>query len=272
MNRLVKCCLLNARVDQAVFERMGSREYQNCFPKSKGMNTHKWIVAIGLRPWRAWHTTGSAGDVPCRRGCLIANVSTCHHKVQRSMNSQNLRSAGEDANFSPEMALARTNPNRSMLNHIAFPLRPRPRLQAAERRAMPVTTQYPAVRPIVAQNKMFQSPYRPPVSVGRSLVVYASKHASSWAGLEESTIRMRVTIVPRTYWPPSGIETPIAKGPAGRGQYVVTLSGNAGNGEGGRIASQRLVDVSWTLKLRNVVLVKRVAVEKGQQKSPPVHA
>ena len=61
----------------------------------------------------------------------------------------------------------------------------------------------------------------------------------------------------------------MANRPAGRGQYVVTFSFNAGNGEGGRIASQRLVDVSWTLKLRNVVLVKRVAVEKGQQESPP---
>ena len=125
---------------------------------------------------------------------------------------------------------------------------------------MPVTTQYPAVRPIVAQNKMFQSPYRPPVSVGCNLVVYASKHASSCAGLEESTMRTRVTIVLRTYWPSSGIETPMAKRPAWRGQYVVTFSFNWGNGEGGRIASQRLVCVSWTPKLRNVVLVKRVAV------------
>lgn len=155
-----------------------------------------------------------------------------------------------------------------MLTHIAFPLRPRPRFQAAEMRAMPVTTQYPAVSPIVAQNIMFQSPYRPPVSVGCNLVVYASKHASSWAGLEESTMRMRVTIVPRTYCALSGIETPMAKRPAGRGQYVVTFSFNADNGEGGRIASQRLVDVSWILKLRNVVLVKRVAIEEGQHKVP----
>ncbi len=155
-----------------------------------------------------------------------------------------------------------------MLTHIAFPLRPRPRFQAAEMRAMPVTIQYPAVSPIVAQNKMPQSEYRPPVSVGCSLVVNASKHASSWAGLEESTMRMRVTIVPRIYWALSGIETPMANRPAGRGQYVVTFSFRAGNGEGGRIASQRLVDVSWTLKLRNVLLVKRVAVEKGQQGLP----
>lgn len=188
------------------------------------------------------------------------------------MNPQNLKSAGEDANFSPDMALARTNPNRSMLTHTTFPLRPRPRCQAAEMRAMPVTTQYPAVSPIVAQNKMLQSAYRPPVSVGCNLVVNASKHASSWAGLEESTMRMRVTIVSRTYCALSGIETPMAKWPAGRGQYVVTFSFSAGNGDGGRIASQRLVDVSWTLKLRNVVLVKRVAVENDQQESPPVDA
>lgn len=64
----------------------------------------------------------------------------------------------------------------------------------------------------------------------------------------------------------------MAKWPAGRGQYVVAFSFSAGNGDGGRIASQRLVDVSWTLKLRNVVLVKRVAVEKDQQESPPVDA
>jgi len=80
-----------------------------------------------------------------------------------------------------------------------------------------------------------------------------------------------VTIVPRTYRALSGIETPMAKRPAGSGQYVVAFSFNAGNGEGGRIASQRLVDVSWTLKLRNVVLVKRVAIEKGQQESLPVY-
>jgi hypothetical protein len=52
----------------------------------------------------------------------------------------------------------------------------------------------------------------------------------------------------------------MAKWPAGRGQYVVTFSFRVGNGEGGRIVSQRLADDSWTLKLRNVVLVKRVAI------------
>jgi len=177
------------------------------------------------------------------------------------MDLQNLRSAGEDANFSPDRALARTNPNRSILNHIALPLRPRPRFQAAEMRAMPVTTQYPAVSPIVAQNKIFQLPYRPPVSVGCSLVVYASKQASSWAGLEESTTRTRVTTVPSRYWALSGIETPMANGPAWRGQYVVTFSFRGSNCEVGRITSQRLTDDSWRLKLRNVVLMKRVAVE-----------
>lgn len=185
------------------------------------------------------------------------------------MNLQNLRSAGEDANFSPDRALARTNPSRSILDHITFPLRPRPRFQAAETRAIPVTTQYPAVSPIVAQNRMLQSPYRPPVSVGCSLVVYASKQASSWAGLEESTTRMRVTIMPSTYWALSGIETPMAKWPAGRGQYVVTFSLRRGNGDAGRIASQRLVDDSCMLKLRNVVLVKRVAVEIGSAGKSP---
>ena len=185
------------------------------------------------------------------------------------MNLQNLRSAGEDANFSPDRALARTNPSRSILDHITFPLRPRPRFQAAEMRAMPVTTQYPAVSPIVAQNKMLQSPYRPPVSVGCSLVVYASKQASSWAGLEESTTRMRVTIVRSMYWPLSGIETPMANWPAGRGQYVVTFSRRVGKGEGGRIASQRLADDSYMLKLRKVVLVKRVAVEMRSARESP---
>lgn len=185
------------------------------------------------------------------------------------MSLQNLRRAGEDANFSPDRALARTNPNRSMLDHITFPLRPRPRFQAAEMRAMPVTTQYPAVSPIVAQKRMLQSPYRPPVSVGCSLVVYASRQASSWAGLEESTTRMRVTIVSSTYWALSGIETPMAKWPAGRGQYVVALSLRLGKGDGGRMASQRLVDDSCMLKLRKVVLVKRVAVETRSARQSP---
>jgi hypothetical protein len=73
-------------------------------------------------------------------------------------------------------------------------------------------------------------------------------------------MRMCVTIVSSTYWAVSGIETPMAKWPAGKGQYVVTPSPRAGNGEGGLIASQRLADDSWTLKLRNVALVKRVAI------------
>ena len=199
---------------------------------------------------------------------LKCDVNKCRHNVKRSVDLQNLRSAGEDANFPPDRALTRTNPNRSTLNHNTFPLRPRPRFQAAEIRAMPVTTQYPAVSPIVAQNKRLQLPYRLPVSVGCNLVVYASRQVSSWAGLEESTTRTRVASVPSTYWALSGIETPMAKRPAWRGQYVVAFSFRVGNGEGGRIASQRLVDDSWTLKLRNVVLVKRVAVESRSARTP----
>jgi hypothetical protein len=120
-------------------------------------------LTYGLRPLDCDHGEGGAPlglqkDVPCRRRSFIEMSTRIVTGFKRKVILQNLRSAGEGAKDSPDMALARTNPNRSMLSHITFPLRPRPRFQAAEMRARPVTTQYPAVSPIVPQNRALQSP------------------------------------------------------------------------------------------------------------------
>lgn len=142
-------------------------------------------------------------------------------------------SAGEVANRSPLMALAKIKPALCARDQSPHSGRVIPRPHADTTRATPTTTQYAIVRTTVLQNIAKAMPYGLS-ALGSSGVVEMSRQRSSL--LNGSTARRRVFKVVNARWLPQGMVEESAKGPAGIGQYVeFTLL----RGEGGRREVQR---------------------------------